>query len=64
MARCLGLRGNRRMSGPPAAPRVIPGEAGKRWHQIMQTWQAGIWTVICIGELALWLPETREGERP
>lgn len=44
----LNIQGNRRMSGSPTAPRVIPAEAGERWHQATHTWQAGIRTVICI----------------
>lgn len=57
------IQGNRGMSASPTAPRVIPGEAGERWHQAMQTWQAGTRTVICVGGLALGLSETREGEK-
>lgn len=57
------IQGNRRVSGSPTAPRVIPGEAGERWHQAAQTWQAGIRTVICI-ELALGLSETEKVKRP
>lgn len=41
--------------------RVVLGDAGERWHKVMQTWQAVIRTVISTDELSLGLSKTREG---
>lgn len=42
---------------------MVPGEAGERQHQVLQSWQALIRTVASTGQLALGLSETRQGAK-